>query len=349
MAVPCCELGRITSVKQQDGSLVTIDDHYTANAFQGESVRPRFVLQVRRHVTSYADLTDAERRDLGRALALLTHAVEHEPGVSRVYVQSFNETAPGHLHWHVVPRFADEPAPYGPGLEDLTAEPAGFSVDRVLASLRAIAWEQVPAPASAADPSGSKRRVLDSPLTDALRTMLEFWNRRLSLYRPFRKLVGRRGDPGELYVVGSVTVLSVLLIASALLPLPAAVAVAACVIATYRALDIVIYALTIVLMTRQSRLQSVARSILLFSLNLLELALIAAIAQVSVSGEASAALWAFGVGGPTGQAVWPVLITRLQSLTSFVVMSLALATVLSKVSASFDDDSAARYDWIRSR
>ena len=368
MATHCCELGRIVEGRRKQDALVAVGDHFTANAFQGESVRPRFVLQIRRHVTSYADLSEAERRELGRALALLSQAVEREPGVKRVYVLSFNETEPGHLHWHILPRFTDEEGPYGPSLADLAEPPAGFDRDRVLRAvgsvnmqdvaagrLDALAHGAAPVDAdadlalpTAAEPR-KRRPVLDSPLTDGIRSALELWNRRFSAYRPFRKLVRPGQDSGELYVLTNLAVLLVLLAISCLLPLPGFLAVIISVLAAYRAVDIVVYALTIVLMTRRSNLRSVARSIVLFALNLLELTLIGAIVLVSVQGSADAALWALGIGEPATGSLVPGVILRLQSLATFVVMGLALATMLSKVSDSFEDDSMTLHDWIRSR
>lgn len=368
MTSHCCALGRLTDAPRRSGSLVTLSEHFTVNAFQGDSTRPRFVLQIQRHVTSYADLTDAERRELGRALSLLSQVVEREPGVERVYSLSFNETEPGHLHWHLLPRFVDEPGPYGPALADLVEPRTDFDVERVLSALRAVDTSDVAAgrlealahgsAAVASDanllvaPPDSRRRrrtVLDSPLTDAARRALEVWNRRVSAYRPFRKLAHRRRDSGELYVVANLVLLFVMLAAVCVVPLPSFLVVAISVIAVYRAVDIAAYALTIVLMTRRSHLRSVARSILLFTLNLLELTLIAAILLASVNGSANAALWAFGIGEPSMLTLWSALILRLQSLASFAVMGLALASVLSKVSESFDDDSASRHDWIRNR
>jgi diadenosine tetraphosphate (Ap4A) HIT family hydrolase len=343
-----------------------VGEHFTANAFQGESVRPRYVLQIRRHVTTYGDLTATERQELGGALSALCAAVEQEPGVDRVYVLSFNETGPGHLHWHVVPRFSAETGPYGPSLPDLEQRPADVDDERALETLLALTVEPTDetvsaagataVPAAASEPSAASaaaprprppRPVLDSPLTDAVRSGLEMWNKHLSAYRLFHRFAGPHGDAGERYVLANLAVQVVLLGLVCLVPLPWWLTAPVCAIAVYRGVDVVVYALTIVLMTRRSTLRSVARSMVLFTLNLAELALIAAIVLVGLDGHAAAALWALGVAEPAGTGVWPAIVLRAQALASFTVLSLALATILSKISDSFDDGAAGAEDWIR--
>ncbi|MGC5305827.1 HIT family protein [Micromonospora zamorensis] len=91
--------------------LVAADDHWrVAHAF--DSALPGWLILVpRRHVTSIADLTDAEAASLGTWQVRLSRALHVVTGCSRTYVVQFAEKEGfAHVHFHVVPRMPDLPA-----------------------------------------------------------------------------------------------------------------------------------------------------------------------------------------------------------------------------------------------
>jgi diadenosine tetraphosphate (Ap4A) HIT family hydrolase len=66
------------------------------------------VLVPRRHVTSIAELTDAEAASLGSWQVRLSRALRHVLGCQKTYVAQFAEGEGfSHVHFHVVPRPPD--------------------------------------------------------------------------------------------------------------------------------------------------------------------------------------------------------------------------------------------------
>lgn len=76
------------------------------------------VLVVRRHITSVADLTDAEASELGPLLKRVSAALQEVIGCPKTYVVQFAEhPLHPHVHVHVIPRAADLPDElHGPGI-----------------------------------------------------------------------------------------------------------------------------------------------------------------------------------------------------------------------------------------
>ena len=69
------------------------------------------VVVPRRHVTAFADLDDAEAAELGPLLVALGRALGQVVGCVKTYVMQFAEAeGHGHVHFHIVPRMADQPA-----------------------------------------------------------------------------------------------------------------------------------------------------------------------------------------------------------------------------------------------
>jgi diadenosine tetraphosphate (Ap4A) HIT family hydrolase len=69
------------------------------------------VLVPRRHVTTIADLTDAEARSLGPWQVRLSRALEQALGCQKTYVAQFAEAEGfSHVHFHIVPRPPDLPS-----------------------------------------------------------------------------------------------------------------------------------------------------------------------------------------------------------------------------------------------
>lgn len=90
---------------------VAADDLWrVAHAF--DSVLPGWlILLPRRHVTTLAELTDAEAAGLGGWQVRLSRALAAVTGCAKTYVAQFAD-GPGfaHVHFHVVPRQPDLPA-----------------------------------------------------------------------------------------------------------------------------------------------------------------------------------------------------------------------------------------------
>jgi len=90
-------------------------------------VRGYVVLKPKRHVHELADLWPEEAVSLGQVAQILVRAMRSTLGAERIYICSFAETV-HHLHFHLIPRYADMPA-LGPKLvPDLFAERWGCSV-----------------------------------------------------------------------------------------------------------------------------------------------------------------------------------------------------------------------------
>jgi len=63
------------------------------------------VLLPRRHVTSVAELTDAEASSLGTWQVRLSRALHHVLGCEKTYIAQFGEAEGfAHVHFHIVPR-----------------------------------------------------------------------------------------------------------------------------------------------------------------------------------------------------------------------------------------------------
>jgi len=80
----------------------------------GPLLRGYVILKPVRHVHEFADLTDEETGTFGPTLRDLLAAMRRVLQPERIYVNSFAETV-HHLHFHLIPRYADLPA-LGPEL-----------------------------------------------------------------------------------------------------------------------------------------------------------------------------------------------------------------------------------------
>ncbi|RLP94742.1 HIT family protein [Micromonospora sp. BL4] len=86
-------------------------DEYWRVAHAIDTALPGWLVLIpRRHVTSIADLTDAEAADLGAWQVRLSRALGTVTGCMKTYVVQFAEKeGVSHVHFHVVPRMADLP------------------------------------------------------------------------------------------------------------------------------------------------------------------------------------------------------------------------------------------------
>ncbi len=76
------------------------------------------VLVARRHVAAIDELSDEEAAELGLLLRRVSAALRPVTGCVKTYVVQFAEQAEHpHVHFHVIPRMADQPAERrGPGV-----------------------------------------------------------------------------------------------------------------------------------------------------------------------------------------------------------------------------------------
>ena len=107
-----CEVnaGRIVAA----GGVIYEDRHWQADHGVDRLVRGYVVLKPTRHVHELADLAPDEAAALGPTLQALLRAMRSALGAERIYVSAFAETV-HHLHFHLLPRYADMPA-LGPKL-----------------------------------------------------------------------------------------------------------------------------------------------------------------------------------------------------------------------------------------
>ncbi len=107
------------------------DPHWrVAHAF--DSTLPGWLVIIpRRHVTTIAELTDAEAAALGSWQVRLSRALHEVTGCVKTYVMQFSEREGfGHLHFHVVPRMPDLPEEHrGPGVFHHLARPPEQGMD----------------------------------------------------------------------------------------------------------------------------------------------------------------------------------------------------------------------------
>ena len=68
------------------------------------------VLVARRHMAAIDEMSDEEAVELGRLLRRVSLALKEATGCVKTYVIQFAETADHpHVHFHIVPRMADQP------------------------------------------------------------------------------------------------------------------------------------------------------------------------------------------------------------------------------------------------
>lgn len=89
---------------------IGLDEHWRVVHATRSGLLGWLVLTPRRHVMELADLTDAEAQTLGAWQVRLARALTAELGAAKTYVAEFGEQPGFHLHFHVVPRAADQAA-----------------------------------------------------------------------------------------------------------------------------------------------------------------------------------------------------------------------------------------------
>jgi diadenosine tetraphosphate (Ap4A) HIT family hydrolase len=123
-----------------DGGTVLYRDGFLRVVWADEPDYPGFCrVIVGAHVRETTDLAPADRRRLMDAVFAVEEAVRAETGAFKMNVASLGNVTP-HLHWHVIPRRADDarfPDPvWGPPKRSVPAPPLKpGAVERLRAAL----------------------------------------------------------------------------------------------------------------------------------------------------------------------------------------------------------------------
>jgi diadenosine tetraphosphate (Ap4A) HIT family hydrolase len=96
------------------GGVIASDGVWQADHEITPLVRGYVIVKPLRHVHELADINEDEADRMGRFLARLHSAMRSALATERIYVCSFAETV-HHLHFHLIPRYADMPG-LGPKL-----------------------------------------------------------------------------------------------------------------------------------------------------------------------------------------------------------------------------------------
>jgi diadenosine tetraphosphate (Ap4A) HIT family hydrolase len=248
----CC---RIAAELEERGELKSAGPYWTCNVRLNHR-RPGLVVQSRVHRESMGDLTAAELAALGPILAAGVAAVGRHGSVERVYTLQYNEGRPGHVHFHVIPRFQQDSGPLGPALRD--EMPAGAHIDISSAARDVEDLLQL-------------GRREPSAVVRGTRAMARWWNLKLSPYRWVR--VGRRFDRAERYVGVWIGVFACMLVAGLVFGPMLGLAILFSVVAAWRGVDMGLYEIDLLLKMEPSPLKSVPRALVLRVGNLLEIAL----------------------------------------------------------------------------
>lgn len=119
---------------------VAADDHWRVAHSIHTALPGWLVLIPRRHVTTIADLTDAEAAGLGTWQVRLSQALHAVTGCVKTYVAQFAEAEGfSHVHFHVIPRMADLPPEHrGPRVFDLMSPAESVTPERMDELARAL-------------------------------------------------------------------------------------------------------------------------------------------------------------------------------------------------------------------
>lgn len=229
------------------------------------------MVQTKRHCSDLRQLSKEELGTLGSALESATSAVTDSGPVERVYVQLFNEGRPGHVHFHIVPRFTLD-AELGPSLPDTAQHAGAFGAQQAL---------------TAAGNRYPSRRAEPSALVRGILRLCDFWNRGPSLYRKMPRF--GHLDRAESYLLAWLALWASALFVSWFIESWSLVA-AVTILWTYRLIDLVLYEFGILLNAAPTSLVSIPRALVLRVANIAEVLL------------ATSALLLASPGTPTGSA-----------------------------------------------
>jgi diadenosine tetraphosphate (Ap4A) HIT family hydrolase len=124
----CDENARLSSLSPRER--IAADQYWRAAHAFGTGVPGWLVLLPLRHVTTIAELTDAEAAVLGQWQVRLSRALHAVTGCAKIYVAQFAE-ADGfaHVHFHIIARMGDlAEERRGPKVFSMLGQPEGQDV-----------------------------------------------------------------------------------------------------------------------------------------------------------------------------------------------------------------------------
>ena len=91
------------------------------------------VLVARRHIAAIDEMSEAEAQELGQLLRHVSLALKQVTGCQKTYVIQFAEHPQHpHVHFHVVPRYPDQPEAYrGFGIQNYLGVPEAERVSEI--------------------------------------------------------------------------------------------------------------------------------------------------------------------------------------------------------------------------
>ncbi|MGQ0578331.1 MAG: HIT family protein [Betaproteobacteria bacterium] len=93
----------------QAGGEVLWDDGFARVVLIGDADHPAYCRVIlKAHRKEMTDLTEAERARLMRTVFSVERALRDLLSPDKINLASFGNMVP-HLHWHIIPRFADDP------------------------------------------------------------------------------------------------------------------------------------------------------------------------------------------------------------------------------------------------
>jgi len=91
------------------GGEVLWDDGFARVALIGDADHPAYCRVIlNAHRKEMTDLSEVERQRLMKTVFVVEHALRELLEPEKINLASFGNLVP-HLHWHVIPRFADDP------------------------------------------------------------------------------------------------------------------------------------------------------------------------------------------------------------------------------------------------
>lgn len=114
--IPCpiCEKHTAPLDSQiQKGAHATLV-HYPTSDLEPRAYKGHLMIELHRHVTSPAELSDSEAGEVGVMIASASRMLVHKLGAEHVYVFTIGHLVP-HLHFHIVPRYEGTPEQFWGG------------------------------------------------------------------------------------------------------------------------------------------------------------------------------------------------------------------------------------------
>jgi len=249
--------------------------HWTANIAQDATDRPWIVVQTKKHVESFSELSNDQRSELSEILSLFTKHLESLPTVRRVHIQLLNEIEPPHVHLHISTTHTGEEGSSGP------ASLSTPLADSVAGPARGDWMPAISKPATVDEEKSALVRGIVCCLEIVRR--FGFFDKIYEVWSPRDKVGSRRLDGGESHVLVWTLVLMLAGVAAFIGHLEGYIWVSgiAFTIATYRLIDILTYQIAEFLDRRQNHKKSLERSLTLAFINLFQVFLWVVIADLA--------------------------------------------------------------------